>query len=116
MNGGGPARRVEGGQEVRRGGPGGAETLRAGALRSVAASSVPPGSQSGPGPLVAQTDQDDGVDDEEPGARHQADQDQVGQRQVGALSGLFTAGHHHGLLAAPSPHLLNTHLSIIILK
>ena len=106
MNGGGAARRVEGGQEVRGGGLGGAEALRAGALRSLPGS-VPPRSQPGPGPLVAQTDQDDGVDYEEPRAGHQAHQDHVGQRQVGGLAGLLTAGHHHGLLAA-RPHLLDT--------
>ena len=101
------ARGGEGGQEV--GGVGGvgggwlggAETLSAGALHSVPRP-VPAWSQPGAGlPSVAQTDQDDGVDQEEAGARHQAHQDQVGEAEGGALAlGLATAGHHHGLLAA----------------
>ena len=102
---GGEARhQVRGGQ----GRLGGTEALRAGALGSVA-SSVPPGAQPGPGPLVAQTDQDHRVDYEEAGAGHQADQDEVGEREVVRLTGLLAAGHHHGLLAGrPLPHLLIT--------
>ena len=107
MEGGGAARGAEGRQQVGGRGLGGAEALRAGGLQSVPGS-VPARSQPGPpGPPVAQTDQNDRVDYEEAGARHQAHQDQVGEAEVGALSGLPTAGHHHGLLAA-RPHLIMT--------